>query len=133
MAKAAIQVDGARELRRAFRQLPKEYRKELAAIHKKAAEPVARTAARLAPKRSGRLAGSIRPLGSQRAGRVAAGRKSVPYAGPIHWGWPARNIEPQPFLTDALHQKEREAVGIFESEFDALIDKVWRLAGVRRV
>ena len=38
--------------------------------------------------------------------RVSVGRATVPYAGAIHWGWPARNISAQPFLTDAAKQTE---------------------------
>jgi hypothetical protein len=34
--------------------------------------------------------------------RVTAGSPSVPYAAPIHWGWPARNIAPNYYLTDPL-------------------------------
>jgi len=79
------------------------------------------------PRRSGRLAASIRAQGTQRAGRVAAGKKSVPYAGPIHWGWPARNIKPQPFLTDALASKQETVVEIYLTETDRLIDRVWAI------
>ena len=127
-----VEVKGAKELRRAFRQLPPEYRKELAAIHKRIARPVAETARVLAPKQSGALAASIRPLGSQRSGRIAAGRKSVPYAGPIHWGWPRRNIEPQPFLVDALTRNQNQIADNFTRETDKLIDRVWREEKVLR-
>jgi len=122
-----VKVEGLKELNKALRNLPKGFRKEQAAIHKKTAEPVASAAARIVPRRSGRLAASIRAQGTQRAGRVAAGKKSVPYAGPIHWGWPARNIKPQPFLTDALASKQETVVEIYLTETDRLIDRVWAI------
>ncbi len=128
---AGVEVIGARELRRALRTLPKEYRRELATIHKKAVKPVVDTAKVLAPRRSGRLAGSIRALGSQTSGRVAVGKKSVPYAGVIHYGWPARNIAAQPFLEEALARRQNAVLVIWVKNQERLIDKVWRAAGVR--
>lgn len=126
---AGVEITGAREFRRALRRFPKEYRRELATIHKKVVRPVAAEARTLVPRRSGRLAGSIRPLGSQTGGRVAAGGRAVPYAGPIHFGWPARNIRAQPFLTDALDRRHDEVLTIWVREQDRLIDKVWRAMG----
>lgn len=120
-----VRVEGLREFNRALRRLPPEYKNEQKAIHKKVAEPVARAAEPRAPSRSGRLAASIRAQGTQREGRVAAGKASVPYAGPIHWGWPARNIKAQPFLTDALASEENTVVDIYMIETDRLIDRVW--------
>lgn len=125
MAAPGVRVEGLRELNQAFRQLPPEYKREQKAIHKKTAEPVARAAEPRAPRKSGRLAASTRAQGTQREGRVAAGKASVPYAGPIHWGWKARNIEPQPFLTDALAAEEATVIDIYMEETDRLIDRVW--------
>lgn len=120
-----LKVEGLRELNRALRALPKEFREEQKEIHKKTAEPVARAARPKAPKLSGDLERSIRALGSQRAGTVAAGGGRIKYAPPIHWGWPARNITAQPFLTDALHEKEQVVVDIYFKETDRLITRVW--------
>ncbi len=126
---AGIEVHGAKELRRALKSLPKEYRRELATIHKKAVKPVVDTAKQIAPHRSGRLAGSIRALGSQTMGQVAVGKKTVPYAGVIHYGWPARNIAAQPFLEEALSRRQTQVLNIWLKNQDRLIDKVWRAAG----
>ncbi len=126
---AGIEVHGAKELRRALKSLPKEYRRELATIHKKAVKPVVDTAKQIAPRRSGRLAGSIRALGSQTMGQVAVGKKAVPYAGVIHYGWPARNIAAQPFLEEALSRRQTQVLNIWLKNQDRLIDKVWRAAG----
>ncbi len=126
---AGVQVSGAKELRKALRTLPKEYRRELATIHKKAVKPVVDTAKTLAPRQSGRLAGSIRALGSQTMGRAAVGKKSVPYAGVIHYGWPARNITAQPFLEEALSRRQKDVLTIWVKNQETLIDKVLRAAG----
>lgn len=58
----------------------------------------ARQAALFAPKRSGRLAGDIRGNRARSKAVVTAGRVSVPYAGPINYGWARRNIEPSGFM-----------------------------------
>jgi hypothetical protein len=120
-----VKVEGLRELNRALRAVPAEYRKAQKEIHRKTAEPVAKAAKPLAPNQTGRLEQSIRALGSQRAGTVAAGGARLPYAPPIHWGWPARNIAPQPFLVDALEAREEMVVDIYFRETDRLIDRVW--------
>ena len=99
-----IQVTGLREVRRGLRTLSADLPKELTRIHRAAADAVANHARRRTPRRSGRLAGTVKPQAGQSYARVAAGRKAVPYAGPIHFGWPARNIAPQPFLTDTIHE-----------------------------
>lgn len=121
----AVQVEGLDELRRSLRRGSKEFPKEFAAINKTAAGVVARKAVNRVPRRSGALAASIRPLGSQREGTVAAGKAKVPYAGPIHWGWRKRNIEPQPFLVDALHDSADEVLVIWHRATDRFLDRVW--------
>lgn len=91
-----VTVTGAKELRRALREIEdKAERKgmvaDLKAEYRTAARVVEIAARQEAPKRSGRLAGSIKAKGTTTGGAVVAGGlKAVPYAGPIHWGWPSR-------------------------------------------
>ena len=54
------------------------------------------------PHKDGTLAGTLRAGRGKTKAVVRAGGRKAPYAGVIHFGWPARNIEPQPFLLDAL-------------------------------
>ena len=112
--------------------------KRMGAINQQAAEPVAQRARQLVPRRSGRLAASIRTFKAQRAAQVGAGRASVPYAGPIHWGWPNRRIvfgqltaapspiKSQPFLTDALATRRAQVVNIWVKGVDELLDDAWK-------
>lgn len=60
----------------------------------------------LAPKRTGRLAASGQRSGNPVQASVTFGGPQVPYANPIHWGWPAHNIKAQPFLTTAVDRSE---------------------------
>lgn len=50
------------------------------------------------PERSGRLAKTIRGNKAKAKAVVTAGRATVPYAGPINYGWPAHGIEASGFL-----------------------------------
>lgn len=104
MADVGITVTGLDELRRGLRRVNTELPKELTRIHRGIAQPVAERARGRAPRKSGRLAGSVKAQAGQKYARVAAGRKLIPYAGVIHFGWPRRNIRPQPFLTDSINE-----------------------------
>lgn len=92
----------------------------------KVAQFVAATARVRAPKRSGRLAATIR--GNRAAGRatVAVGGVLTPYARPIHWGWPARGIAAQPFVSEAAQETEPVWVGIYRAEVQELANRVER-------
>jgi hypothetical protein len=79
---------------------------ELKDAHRRAGDIVANEARTRAPRRTGRLSSSIRPARQVRRTRIMAGGAATRYAGPIHWGWPARRIGAQPFLVDAAHATE---------------------------
>jgi hypothetical protein len=66
---------------------------------------VAQTAAATAPVQSGALARSIRANKAKQKVQIKAGGARVPYAGVQEYGWPARNIEAQPFLRRAAWSK----------------------------
>lgn len=130
---ATVRIEGLRELQQKLEAFPELYDRELAAIHEAVAIPVARVAADMAPVRSGNLRYTIRATGSKYGGRVVAGgtgfrgglREPVLYAGPIHWGWPRRNISPNRFLTGALSRRESEVYNEWHRLTDALIDRVF--------
>jgi hypothetical protein len=58
-------------------------------------------AAGFAPRRSGRLAASIRSSTAKNYATVTAGGARAPYAGPINYGWPRRNITGSGFMQKA--------------------------------
>jgi hypothetical protein len=47
----------------------------------------------------------------------------VPYAGPIHWGWPSRGIAAQPFVSDAAVRTETVWLPIYAAELQRLADR----------
>ena len=93
-------------------------------VHMEAARTVTGVAKPATPKRTGRLAGSVRPGATQTAGIIRAGKQSVPYAQPIHWGWPARNIPAQPWLVDAAHDTEPQWVEHYWRELDRVLSNL---------
>ena len=71
---------------------------------------VVKTAKPLTPHKTGRLAGSIRAGRGKTKAVVTAGRKSIPYAGVQHYGWPAHHIKSTMFLVKALEAKNEEII-----------------------
>ena len=73
------------------------------------ADRVAEDAAQHAPRRSGRLAASVKGRASATSASVVAGSpQRVPYAAAVHWGWPKHNIASNPFLKNAADRAEAD-------------------------
>lgn len=80
---------------------------ELKGVNRQAAEIALPAVSRLTPVGdTGRLAKSLRVGATKRAGVIRAGRKAVPYAGPLNYGWPGHNIRPRLFVNDGVAQSE---------------------------
>lgn len=75
------------------------------------------------PVRSGTLAGTMRAGKGKTKAVARAGGARIPYAGVIHYGWPARNIRPQPFLTEALQRQRGAVFNKLEDGLQELIEK----------
>lgn len=119
----AIEVEGAKELRAAMRRMDGRL-DDLKDVHRAAGEIVASAARAIVPRRSGRLGETIRVDRRASGASVLAGRSRVPYAGPIHFGWPRRNIEPQPFLYDALDSRRDEVAAKYAAAVGVLVRKL---------
>jgi hypothetical protein len=70
-----------------------------------------------APRRTGRLAGSF----TSGKGTITS---PLVYAVPIHWGRPAHNIEPNPFVYRAADRTEAKWVGDLEKSGQRICDDV---------
>jgi hypothetical protein len=142
--KKFIKIEGAKELRKALKQLgDKTARNQLGQEFKaefaQAVAVVVSDAKSGSPHRTGRLSNSIRGQGSLAGGKVTVGgTKKVPYAAPIHWGWPTRPkkargwrggpIAPNPFLIRALDKNRAEIVRLMEPGVKRLLDEVHKVA-----
>jgi hypothetical protein len=118
-----VSVEGARELRKALKTVGDEAKAGLKDVNVEVAEIVARAAVTRVPARSGALRETVRAAGAQTRASVKAGFKKVPYAGVIHFGWPARKIAPQPFLYDALDARRDEVVDTYANGMADLLRK----------
>lgn len=114
----AVTVKGLADLRRDLRRLGRtDLLKAVRVGLKGSAEIVVKEArgASYTPRRTGRLAASIR---AGTSGNRAVIRSPLPYANPIHWGWPKRGIAPQPFLPRAAAIKAPVALEVLADHID---------------
>lgn len=121
-AGADVRVEGRRELARALRQMTGDV-SDLKAANAAAAATVAAAAAARAPRRTGALAASVRGNKAVSRATVMAGGARLPYAGPIHYGWPARGIEPRPFVTEAAQATEAVWLAAYERAITEAVDR----------
>lgn len=116
---AAIEVDNLPQLRRHLRDTGIGY-EELKGVGLEAAQIVADDAEPRAPFLEGHIQSTIRAAGQAKGGVVRAGSARYPYAGIEHFGWPARDIPPDPFLYDALDARRSDVVLTYQKGVDAV-------------
>lgn len=75
------------------------------------------------PRADGDLATTLRAGRGKTKAVVRAGGAKAPYAGVIHYGWPARNIEAQPFLTEALQSTRPQVLSELDKGLGELLRK----------
>lgn len=120
---STVQVSGAKTLRRQLKAAGVSI-DDLKAAHADVADQVLARATPGAPRRTGKLAGTGRASGTQGAAIVRFGGAAVPYAGPIHWGWPSRHIAAQPFVADAAEDTRPQWEGTYLAALEKIIDTV---------
>jgi len=118
----AVKVEGLTKLTRGLKAVGLEV-EDLKDAFSSIASRGARLAASFVHSRTGRLAGDIRGNRAQSKAVVTAGRASVPYAGPINYGWAARNIEGAFFMQKASDAMEPIALTQLSQEIDKQIKK----------
>jgi hypothetical protein len=120
---AVVEVDGVRELRRSLKRAGDDLG-DLKDANAEVAGMVAGRASSLAPRVSGRLAGSVRGNRAAASAVVKVGGASLPYAGPVHWGWPARHIAANPFAVNAAHDTEPAWTATYLDAIERIVGKV---------
>ncbi len=102
MATTGVRVEGLAKAVRSLKALGLEVDDLKDAFARIASEGADRVS-KYVPRRSGRLAATVRGNRAQSKAVVTIGRASVPYAGPINYGWPSRGIKASNFIakTDA--------------------------------
>ncbi|NND35876.1 MAG: HK97 gp10 family phage protein [Gammaproteobacteria bacterium] len=131
-----IELEGVTEFKRVLRRLGNAVDDDRKAMHRDVAKIVEKDTIRRVPVRTGALKADIRSAGYKASGVVRAGRARVPYAGPIHYGWPTRPfgdwlpgapsggpIAANPFMTDAVESERRKVMDSFERDIAAILRK----------
>ena len=121
-----LEVRNGRQWRAAMRKAGRDM-SEWKDIHRSVADTVIGSVN--APTRTGRLAGSVRGAGTVSAAIVRVGRKTVPYAMPIHWGWPSRGIRGTFFVTGAAKATEPAWTNIYWQRVTKVLDTLERETG----
>lgn len=124
MPGTALYVVGADRFARTMRKAGADM-EQLKTVNKQAATIAMRRAQQLAPRgATGRLANSIRAGATRKTGIVRAGRKTIPYAGVINYGWPARHIKPRFFVNNAAAQTEPQWTQLYKEFVQHTLDQV---------
>jgi hypothetical protein len=123
----AVEVKGADRLASTLREFARSL-DDLSDANRRAGEAIGSAARGRVPKRTGRLAGSMRIDAAPKDVSVAFG---AVHAAPIHWGVGPRvglrgphNIAPTLFLTGALAASEDEVADIYVEAIDRRMGKV---------
>lgn len=116
-----VKVEGLRQSIRSLERLGVEAQDLKDAFHK-AGNIVVTEARALAPKRTGKLAGTIKASKTKNKSIIRTG--NLVYAPIQHYGWPAHGIEPKPYMTDAVAHKQDEVVRLIDVELQQLVNKL---------
>lgn len=114
-----LQIDGYSEVLRDL-YLAGADSDDLKAITRPLAERIAATGRALAPKKSGRLAASIKPKNSRVSVTVRTPAR-IKYAAPVHWGWDGESGSQ--FLSKAEETHRAATYAGIEAGIDRLMQK----------
>jgi hypothetical protein len=123
----AVKIEGLSKVQRDLRKLSTDAldlnKEEFLETNKRVAEIIIGESKKYVPVLTGALAANIRNVSTKKSAKVRAGSVGVPYAGPIHFGWPSRAIKPNPFFYDAIDKRRSEVAQRYASLVDSLITK----------
>lgn len=94
---------------------------DMAETHRSAAGLALEAARARAPVKTGQLRASGLAGGGAGYGDVIF---TVPYAAPIHWGWPARNIAPTLFAVRGVEESQDRWLDIYQDAIQEDLGKV---------
>lgn len=121
-----IEVVGLARLRRTMRAAGvdvgqiKELNRAAAAV----AAPDVTGRTPVGPPTGGHLRDTVRVGATGKAGVIRIGNKGKPYAGPVHWGWPKRNIRPNPWAADAARAAEPAWTEVYVRGIETILAQI---------
>ena len=101
MAEETISIQGVKEVTDSLNKLARDLQSNIE-LNKELSTTLSQKASAMAPKLTGALASSVIGNPSAEKAQILAGSAAVPYAGVQEYGWPERNIRPQPYLNPAV-------------------------------
>jgi len=120
----SVKIEALSKLQRDLRKLSTDAldlnKEEFLETNKRVAEIIIGESKKYVPVLTGALAQSVRNASTKKSAKVRAGNVGVPYAGPIHFGWPSRGIRPNPFFYDAIDNRRDEV----RDRYVDLVDKL---------
>jgi hypothetical protein len=136
-APGAVKIEGLSAVQRDLRRMESDLdlvKGEFLETNRKVAEVVIEGSKKYVPVLSGALAQSIRDASTKKSAKIRVGSSGrgrgkasyggvVEYAGPIHFGWPARYIKPQPFIYEATDQRKSEVSKLYAERITQIRNK----------
>lgn len=92
-------------------------------LNKDLSEDLSRKASAMAPRLTGALASSVKGNPSNEKAQILAGSNAVPYAGVQEYGWPAKNIQAQPYLRPAVYDNMGYIVEKYNNYIESIVKK----------
>lgn len=120
---SVAEVKGAKELKTSLK-LAGDDLDDLKDAHQAVGNLIVTASRSKAPVVSGALAGSIRATRTVGGVGIKAGGAKVPYANPIHWGWPSRGIKANRFIWDTAKRMEADWVQLYFEELEKVVNKI---------
>lgn len=116
----SMNVDGGKQIGEKLKEMDRAMRNEnLRTALMKGAQIVLPEARRRAPRRRGRLASTLQ-IRERRTAAVEIFSPEI-YGPVIEFGWPRRNIKPQPFMRPALYENYDQVHREIEAELQKLM------------
>ncbi len=123
----AIKITGLSKVQRDLRKLSTDAldlnKSEFLETNKQVAEIIINESKKYVPVVSGALAAAVKNASTKKSAKVRAGNVAVPYAGPIHFGYPKRAIKPNPFFYEAIDSRRNEVAQRYTTLVESLIKK----------
>ena len=119
MSQYTVKVLGLREVTRSLSQYAGAAN-DLKDANASIGQKVATEARATTPIKTGALQETVRYNRALKTVQIKAGNARVPYAGVMEYGWPARNIEAQPFLRRAAWNNMQYARDQFVANLNSI-------------
>ena len=118
----SISVEGEQQVKVALAKVEKDL-VDRSELNKDLSNELSRKASAMAPRLTGALASSVKGNASNDKAQILAGSNAVPYAGVQEYGWPAKNIQAQPYLRPAVFDNMDYIVEKYNNYIESIVKK----------